>query len=819
MAAKQNVIYGHGQTVRRGPPASAIPPTVYHAPHALPGQRLSPRTSQPVNAYDAASRRSHLEEQARRQPRASREIPQPRFSGARLGEQRPWQPREQPRPGEERRPSLEQASIPSDVCRQLRDALMVGHNTIMQDTRPTNQVTARLSTEEPAIPEPVVRRMSSARARTLSPPVRIVTVASTAPVSRLSGRHVPMPGSMTLPRREAVTVETPERSPGNVLPSWGGMPVPPAMPAPPAVAPRVEPAVVRIASPAARAVSPMLAQRWGSGERQALAHSTQARSSQEPFQFRSVCALPERQRSTATPRGSKIVWVAPSPPGTGSVRRAVSGGSLPPASRSPRISGGSIRKVLCESNSAGFMAKWQDVPDTSFSSNRSSRGSRPSYPSPGQCPGRSDEIRSPVTTMLEAIGPQAPPTTLQAGADFTKKESIAESSSTAVPTHIPDEASVCSIQSPVPTSAAIPDEPEEVLKHTAYPPRRPAKKLPTQMRKPPAEVSPAGLPVQPPPPEVRDSRCWALQSLDKELADEICKTESLEELGRLNLSSFKRSDGSFPRCPTCAGEGIHTVLCRQSHPDAKTSSKCSKRVPPKDNWSCAWKNMKATYLNGGDGPIKDDLNCWDERSKQHHLGTWMVWMVHRLHLNDPDLKKLEFALFHMPTGEEEPRIAPKLVKALEHNEHLQELLLAESHLNSSEVSQLAKSLRSNKKLPLRRLQLQANYLELSDLKDIFDSLQHNNSLEELTVDGQRCKHGKYKELMSGEAGVDVCKAAADCLQTCKLIELGMLLHRAHWQDQIGKGLMRNREDRRKARQEARRVEAKRGVDEMAKGGG
>jgi len=420
--------------------------------------------------------------------------------------------------------------------------------------------------------------------------------------------------------------------------------------------------------------------------------------------------------------------------------------------------------------------------------------------------------------MLEAFGPKEPPTTLQAGADFMKKESIAESSSTAVPTHIPDEASICSIQSPVPTSAAIPDEPEEApICHTAHPPRRPTKKI-TQTRKPRAEASPAGMPGQPPPPEVRDGRCWALQSLDKELADEICKTESLEELSRLDLSIVKRSDGSFPRCPTCAGENLHRAVCRQSHPDAKTSSTCWKRTPPKDNWSCAWKHMQAACLNGGEG-LKDHLNCWDERSKPHHLGTWMVWMVHRLHLNDPDLQKLEFALFRMPTGEEEPRIAPKLVKALERNEHLQELLLAASHLHSSEASQLAKSLRSNKKLPLRRLQLQENYLQLSDLKDIFDSLHHNNTLEELTVDAQRCEHGEYKELMSGEAGVDICKAAADCLQTCKLIELGMFLPRAHWQDQIGKGLMRNREDRRKAMQEARRVEAKRGVDELARGGG
>ena len=45
-------------------------------------------------------------------------------------------------------------------------------------------------------------------------------------------------------------------------------------------------------------------------------------------------------------------------------------------------------------------------------------------------------------------------------------------------------------------------------------------------------------------------------------------------------------------------------------------------------------------------------------------------MVHRAWLNDPELTVFDFDHLHMPLPHLEPRIAPKLCKAMGHNTHI-----------------------------------------------------------------------------------------------------------------------------------------------------
>ena len=51
--------------------------------------------------------------------------------------------------------------------------------------------------------------------------------------------------------------------------------------------------------------------------------------------------------------------------------------------------------------------------------------------------------------------------------------------------------------------------------------------------------------------------------------------------------------------------------------------------------------------------------------KTSKLGNWMIWMVHRAHLDDPTLLKFDFTNLKMPAGNVEPRISPKLAVAME----------------------------------------------------------------------------------------------------------------------------------------------------------
>lgn len=167
----------------------------------------------------------------------------------------------------------------------------------------------------------------------------------------------------------------------------------------------------------------------------------------------------------------------------------------------------------------------------------------------------------------------------------------------------------------------------------------------------------------------------------------------------------------------------------------------------------------------------------------------MVWMVHRVALNDPILTRLDFSTYGMPMGEEEDRIVTKLMEAIGSNTHLEELQLSDSNLHGGqEAEALASSLRRNR--TLRRLNIECNFLQPEDLRQIFGALVQNTSLEELKCSCQFCDQPTW----------DTYQCLAEALKKNRsLRKLGMELTDAHWRDQINRGLVRNVEAARKHR--------------------
>eukprot|EP00434_Breviolum_minutum_P029277 symbB.v1.2.025894.t2/scaffold2547.1/size76550/6 len=112
------------------------------------------------------------------------------------------------------------------------------------------------------------------------------------------------------------------------------------------------------------------------------------------------------------------------------------------------------------------------------------------------------------------------------------------------------------------------------------------------------------------------------------------------------------------------------------------------------------------------------------------------------------------------------------------------------------INQLADALRSNS--TLQKLDLQANFLEMCDLTVIFEALSENTGLQDLKVNFQACAKQSFKDSML-EQGNDVYKAAAAAFRTNRsLIKLDLILLQRHWQDQICRGLMQNRQELRKS---------------------
>merc|ERR1712243_469908 len=102
----------------------------------------------------------------------------------------------------------------------------------------------------------------------------------------------------------------------------------------------------------------------------------------------------------------------------------------------------------------------------------------------------------------------------------------------------------------------------------------------------------------------------------------------------------------------------------------------------------------------------------------------------------------QFGLFYftnapMPPGETEPRVAPKLMKAMEHNTVITSLMLNNSNLNLKQGVELAKALQVNKTLKV--LNVENNYLDSNAIRECALALTENkeSALEQWRFNGQK----------------------------------------------------------------------------------
>jgi len=135
--------------------------------------------------------------------------------------------------------------------------------------------------------------------------------------------------------------------------------------------------------------------------------------------------------------------------------------------------------------------------------------------------------------------------------------------------------------------------------------------------------------------------------------------------------------------------------------------------------------------------VTDITEMLPEPSKTKLFGDWMIWMVHRAYLNDPDLVEFDFNNLHMPPPHIEARIAPKLVQAMESNTHIESLSIANANLMKAQGHELAESLKAN--TTLRVLNLESNNLDSAAVRDIAEAIHKNASskLETLRVSNQK----------------------------------------------------------------------------------
>merc|ERR1712012_995960 len=197
--------------------------------------------------------------------------------------------------------------------------------------------------------------------------------------------------------------------------------------------------------------------------------------------------------------------------------------------------------------------------------------------------------------------------------------------------------------------------------------------------------------------------------------------------------------------------------------------------------------------------VTDIADIGDEPDKKLNYGNWMVWMVHRAWLNDPTLEIFDFTNLAMPPPDLEPRVAPKLMKALERNTTITGLLLNNTSLNLKQGRALADALLVNK--TLKTLNVDSNYLDSQCIKDCANALLENKEsvLEQWRFNGQKGV-GEFFGRPVEEAVATLAR------ENKKIVKLGFSCADAHWNDVINKSMIRNTDLARRARKGTAAVE-------------
>eukprot|EP00928_Gymnodinium_smaydae_P080663 TRINITY_DN64315_c0_g1_i1.p1 TRINITY_DN64315_c0_g1~~TRINITY_DN64315_c0_g1_i1.p1 ORF type:complete len:1045 (+),score=246.64 TRINITY_DN64315_c0_g1_i1:64-3135(+) len=179
-----------------------------------------------------------------------------------------------------------------------------------------------------------------------------------------------------------------------------------------------------------------------------------------------------------------------------------------------------------------------------------------------------------------------------------------------------------------------------------------------------------------------------------------------------------------------------------------------------------------------------------EPSRAKAFGDWMIWMVHRAHLDDPTLVQFDFSNMHMPPPHVEERIAPKLMKALATNTHIEVLHLPNTNLTKPQGMQLAESLRQNG--ALRDLNIETNFLDSEAVREIAGAIAANDhcKLEQVRMGHQR----------QAEFGRPVEEAVGMMMERrSSITKLGFECKDKHWRNIIDRAVLRNNDFARRNR--------------------
>jgi len=194
----------------------------------------------------------------------------------------------------------------------------------------------------------------------------------------------------------------------------------------------------------------------------------------------------------------------------------------------------------------------------------------------------------------------------------------------------------------------------------------------------------------------------------------------------------------------------------------------------------------------------EDLPPEPSRDKIYgNFGNWMLWMVHRAHLNDPTLVDFNFNNLHMPEPHVEERLAPKLVKAMATNTHIKTLSLMNSNLMKPQGVSLAESLRTNQTLQI--LDISCNSLDSDSVREVAVALYDNpgSVLEQMRLSPQ-------KLVANGFFGRPVEEAMGMLLERNRnLTKIGFECHDANWRNTIDRALLRNNDTARRRRTQGR----------------
>uniref|UniRef100_A0A7S4UC93 Uncharacterized protein n=1 Tax=Alexandrium monilatum TaxID=311494 RepID=A0A7S4UC93_9DINO len=191
--------------------------------------------------------------------------------------------------------------------------------------------------------------------------------------------------------------------------------------------------------------------------------------------------------------------------------------------------------------------------------------------------------------------------------------------------------------------------------------------------------------------------------------------------------------------------------------------------------------------------VEDIAELLPEPSKTHQYGDWMIWMVHRAHLNDPSLVDFNFNNMHMPEPHIESRIAPKLMKAMETNTYIKTLSLVNSNLMKVQGMELATALQENKTLQI--LNLDSNNLDSLAVQKIASAIRENK--------GSKLEHLRLAQ-QKGQGGISFGRPTEEAIgllmeKNESIIKLGFECNDAHWRNIIDRALLRNNDFARKKR--------------------